>query len=113
MYDVARKMINRLRPAILDELGLVSTLQEMIDNWNERQDDNFCRFNFNGDLDQLGEEINIHLYRIVQESLTNITKHAKASDVDIKLFRQEKDNITDDSTNDDLKLIIEDNGIVI
>ena len=111
MYDVARKMIHRLRPAILDELGLVSTLQEMIDNWNERQDDNFCHFNFSGELDQLGEEININVYRIVQESLTNISRHAQASDVDIKLYRQDKGNNTNDSINDNLVLIIEDNGI--
>ena len=85
MYDVARNMMRRLRPPALDELGLVTALQDMIDDWNARHQDIFCYFSFAGEADALDEETNISLYRIVQESLTNIVKHAGATTVKINL----------------------------
>jgi len=85
MYDVARNMMRRLRPAALDELGLVTALQDMIDDWNTRHQDIFCYFSFEGDPGVLDEASNISLYRIVQESLTNIVKHAGATTVKINL----------------------------
>lgn len=85
MYDVARNMMRRLRPPTLDELGLITTLQDMIDDWNSRHQEIFCSFAFAGDLNLLSEETNISLYRIIQESLTNIVKHSGAVTVDIHL----------------------------
>ena len=85
MYDVARNMMRRLRPPALDELGLVTALQDMIDDWNTSHQDVFCYFNFEGDAVLLDEECKISLYRIVQESLTNIVKHAGATTVRINL----------------------------
>lgn len=85
MYDVARNMMRRLRPPSLDELGLITTLQDMIDDWNARHQDIFCYFSFEGDMKELNEEINISLYRIVQEALTNIVKHSQANTVKISL----------------------------
>ena len=85
MYDVARNMMRRLRPPALDELGLVTALQDMIDDWNARHQDIFCYFSFEGDPGMLDEATNISLYRIVQESLTNIVKHANAAAVKINL----------------------------
>ncbi len=106
IYDVARSMIRRLRPEILDELGLVSALQNMLDDWNDRQEDLFCHFSFEGDLDNLGEEININTYRIAQECLTNIVKHAKASDAEIKIWHTDKQ-----LQGNCLNLEIRDNGV--
>ena len=85
MYDVARNMMRRLRPPALDELGLVTALQDMIDDWNTRHQDIFCYFRSDGDPGLLDEECKISLYRIVQESLTNIVKHAGATTVKINL----------------------------
>lgn len=85
MYDVARNMMRRLRPPSLDELGLITTLQDMIDDWNARHQDIFCYFSFEGEMKELNEEINISLYRIVQEALTNIVKHSQANTVKISL----------------------------
>ena len=86
MYDVARNMMRRLRPPALDELGLVTALQDMIDDWNTRHQDIFCYFSFEGDSSVLDEASNISLYRIVQESLTNIVKHAGATTVKLNLI---------------------------
>lgn len=110
MYDVAKNMMQQLRPPALDELGLRTALQDMIDDWNARHQDIFCYFSFSGDVDGLGEQVDINIYRIVQESLTNIIKHAGATTVKINL-----QEITDGGQIDnDSKLVeldIEDNGM--
>lgn len=101
MFNVTRNMMQRLRPAVLDELGIVVALQEMTDAWNEQHEDVFCYFETNLNAEHLDEEIAINIYRIVQESLTNVIRHAKASEVTIRLTQK----------TDSLTLIIIDNGI--
>ena len=86
---------------------MISALQEMIDDWNSRHEDVFCRFEFKGKFDELGEEVNISIYRVIQESLTNIVKHAQATDVTVYLERVENEP----SCNIGVKLLIKDNGI--
>jgi len=108
---VARRMMRQLRPAILDEFGLISALQDMIDDWNTRHEEAFCHFEFKGKLNELGEEVNISIYRVVQESLTNIVKHAKASDVTVCLNRLAKDEDDDALREIGIQLLIKDNGI--
>lgn len=100
IYEVVHSMMQRLRPGILDDLGLVEALKDAIDAWQERNPDIHCLFNVSGDLASLGERINITVYRIVQECLTNITKHAQAENVTIALSR----------TTDRLLLDIKDDG---
>ncbi len=111
MYDVARNMMRRLRPNVLDELGLVPALQDIIDDWNTHHEDVFCNFNFSGDLADLGENINITLFRIVQESLTNVVKHADASKVLIELSRHKETREDEQTEKTYVKLEIIDDGI--
>lgn len=88
IYTVLRRMLRRLRPVVLDEFGLVAALEELVDGWNERHPEAFCRLETRGRLDDIGgDALNIHLYRIVQECLTNVSKHAGASEVIIELER--------------------------
>ncbi|MCI0591080.1 MAG: histidine kinase, partial [Gammaproteobacteria bacterium] len=117
MYDVVRNMMRRLRPVVLDELGLVAALQDTIDDWNVHHEEVFCRFETAGALHDLGEAVNISIYRIVQESLTNIAKHSKASKVDIALELVDGAHGTDSKTHRDnggslrrVELVIQDNG---
>jgi two-component system, NarL family, sensor histidine kinase UhpB len=88
MYEVAKNMMQRLRPSVLDELGLLIALQEMIDSWNENHGEVFCHFECTNDLRGLGEDIEIKLYRIIQESLTNVIKHANASEVHVNIIHE-------------------------
>jgi two-component system sensor histidine kinase UhpB len=88
MYKVAKNMMQRLRPSVLDELGLLIALQEMIDNWNESHGEIFCHFECKGDLCGLGEDVDIKIYRIIQESLTNVIKHASAKEVHVNIRRE-------------------------
>jgi len=89
IYTVLRRMLRRLRPVVLDEFGLIAALGELVDGWNERHPEAFCRLETRGRLDDIGgDALNIHLYRIVQECLTNVSKHAGASEVTIELERK-------------------------
>jgi len=85
IYDVVHSMMTRLRPSILDDLGLVAALNDDISAWMQRNPETMCTLNATGQLDKLGERINIAVYRIIQECLTNVTKHADARNVTIDL----------------------------
>ena len=82
-YDAVKQLMAGLRPAVLDELGLARALQQLVDDWNERNENTFCRLRIDSDIDDLGEEQSINIYRIVEEALANVAQHAKASKVNI------------------------------
>jgi two-component system sensor histidine kinase UhpB len=88
LYSVVRGMMRRLRPVLLDEFGLVRALEELADGWNERHADAFCKLGTRGRLDDLGDAVNISVYRIVQECLTNVSKHAHATAVAVDVERR-------------------------
>jgi two-component system sensor histidine kinase UhpB len=87
IYSVVRGLMTRLRPVLLDEFGIVPALQDLIDTWNARAVDSFCRFEVQGVFDDLDEDQMIGIFRIVQEALTNVTKHARAINVAVTLGR--------------------------
>jgi signal transduction histidine kinase len=90
-----------LRPASLDHLGLVTALQQYIQEFN-RQYHLDVQFEAVGiDETRLPVELESALFRIVQESLTNVALHAHASQVDVLLNRR----------NGIVVLMVEDNGI--
>ncbi|MEW8029223.1 MAG: ATP-binding protein [Candidatus Thiodiazotropha sp.] len=88
MYGVVRDMMNRLRPVVLEELGMVTAIERLVDGWNDSQEECFCALSFSGKFDEIDEDTAITLYRIVQEALTNVAKHAAAEKVEIRLERQ-------------------------
>ncbi|MDO8825908.1 histidine kinase [Methylophaga sp.] len=102
MMSALRGLLTRLRPADVDELGLTRSLEKLIKSWNQRTGGE-TQFNLQiGDgVDALPEPLPVNLYRIVQESLTNIAKHADASEANIKLMF---------SNHNHLILEVEDNG---
>ncbi len=89
MYGVVRDMMNRLRPVALEELGPTTALERLVDDWNDRQEESFCALSLRGAFDDLDEETAINLYRIVQEALTNVARHAAASKVSVDIRRRE------------------------
>lgn len=90
MYSSARNMMHRLRPVVLDEIGLVPAIQDMVDEWNEQHQDLFCKLTIENLPHSFNKEIDIAIYRIVQEALTNVVKHANAEKVSIDLLYREK-----------------------
>ncbi len=94
MYTVVRGMMNRLRPVVLDELGLATAIERLVDGWNSIHENTFAALSVNGDFNTVDDDISIHIYRIVQEALTNIAKHARAGNVTILLQRSGDGRIT-------------------
>lgn len=103
--DILR-MIHSLRPALLDELGLADSLRELVDQWQVQHPAIHCELVLDGHLDNIGENLSITIYRLVQEGLTNVAKHAQASHVDVQLHRKTYASVKPDS----LTLTITDDG---
>lgn len=84
-----RETCNQLRPPFLSELGVIQAIQDLIDQTRLR-----CDFILRSDLDpsiqRLDHEIEITLYRIVQELLNNAIKHSSATEVEISLFKNDQ-----------------------
>jgi len=86
LQDV-RRLAVQLRPKALDDFGLVAALEALVETFSEAT-------GIGVDLEaQLGDkrlptEVETTLYRIVQEALTNIVKHAQASKVSVLLVRR-------------------------
>jgi signal transduction histidine kinase len=87
VYEVVRSMMQRLRPAALDALGLRDAVADLVDQWRRRNPSVMCAFESDGDLSELGELTNITVYRLVQECLTNVTKHSGATHVYVGVAR--------------------------
>ena len=87
LQDV-RRLAVELRPAVLDDFGLEPALERLTDAFAEQTG---LRVDFHSALGEtrLPGEVETTLYRIVQESLTNIVKHANADSVSVSLSRRE------------------------
>jgi signal transduction histidine kinase len=86
LQDV-RRLAVELRPAVLDDFGLVPALERLTDAFAEQTN---IRVDFHSALGdtRLPNEVETALYRVVQESLTNIVKHASAQRVSVSLARR-------------------------
>ena len=76
--DRVRTQSRLLHPVILDDFGLQQAVAWYVDEF-ARQHGIDTRFEPDGDLAGLPPDVATHLYRIVQESLTNVARHAEAS----------------------------------
>jgi signal transduction histidine kinase len=87
MQDV-RRLAVELRPAVLDDFGLVAALERLTEAFAEQTG---IRVDFHSALGEkrLPGEVETALYRVVQESLTNIVKHANACSVSISVARRD------------------------
>jgi len=90
-----------LRPAALDDLGLKAVLENYVNEWS-RHSRVPVRFHTDGLADaRVAPEIEATLYRIAQEALTNVARHARAKSVSVVLERREHT----------MSLVIEDDGV--
>ena len=90
-----------LRPAVLDDLGLAAALPRFVEEWSTHHDipaeyrsDRFA-------AGQLGRDAEVVFYRVAQEALNNVLKHAHASRVDVML----------ESRDSSVVLVVEDDGV--
>ncbi|MDD5277664.1 MAG: histidine kinase [Methylovulum sp.] len=102
IMDTLRGLLLRLRPADLDELGLSTSLGGLVQGWTARSHGKTVyHLDIHGDCRTLPAPLPMTVFRIVQECLTNIAKHAQASQVRVML------NIVADH----LDMQIADNGV--
>ncbi|CAG4883164.1 protein of unknown function [Georgfuchsia toluolica] len=94
-----RRISTNLRPLILDDLGLIPAVEWLVENFREHSGID-CQLAISDPCLDLPEPYATAVFRILQESLTNISKHAQASLVKISINR----------TNDEAQLTVRDNG---
>jgi signal transduction histidine kinase len=87
VHAVVRDLIGKLRPVGLDELGLRAAIEHFLDGWRRRLPHLHFDVVLEGDLDEVSEPLALTLYRLLQEGLTNISKHARAARIEVRLQR--------------------------
>ncbi|SES81297.1 sensor histidine kinase [Anaerobranca gottschalkii] len=95
-----RRIIHQLRPMVLDDLGLITTLKRYCEDFSEKNNIR-VEFVLFGKEQRFDSEIEVTIFRIIQEALQNIYKHSKAS---LAMVKMEVDN-------NNIKIIIKDNGV--
>ncbi|QDC44655.1 ATP-binding protein [Methylophilus medardicus] len=85
MMVTIQDILARLRPRVLDELGLSLALAELIHHWRDRNRGIMVVNAISNHLSPPDEAIAVTVYRILQECLTNISKHAAATRVTIEV----------------------------
>jgi len=87
IMELVRGMLQRLHPETLDSLGLDEALHELVKAWRQRNPAVTCDLHINVPLNGLGDAHNITVYRVVQEALTNVSRHAHARRVEVRVCR--------------------------
>jgi two-component system sensor histidine kinase UhpB len=100
---VTRRISQNLRPSVLDNLRLGGAIEWLAHEFEQRLGIS-CRLAMNATrLPRLDDRHNTNVFRIIQETLTNIARHAHATAVEIEI----------DETDDNIAIEIRDNGIGI
>jgi PAS domain S-box-containing protein len=94
-----------LRPTALDDLGLEAALSSLTREWARRHEDRikavFNSTGFNNHAERLSSEVEVAIYRVVQEALTNVSRHSQAEIVSVILARDDRH----------VQVVIEDDGV--
>ncbi len=100
--ESVRRLALELRPPSLDDLGLWAALGDLAQRYGEQHDLDVT-YDWQGPRERLPAELELVLYRIAQEAVTNVVKHARASRASIDVERQR----------DEVTITITDNGVGI
>lgn len=100
MVLVVRRISTELRPGMLDDLGLVAAIDWYVQDFEKKSGIKTGFLSNLGDH-EFSREQNIGIFRILQESLTNVARHSRATKTDVSLVEQDGQIV----------LLIEDNGV--
>jgi signal transduction histidine kinase len=95
-----RDLSHLLRPPMLEERGLVSALRTFIERFGRRHQ-TLVDFDVTGEVGELGADAETSIYRMVQEALTNVGRHARATHCHVRL----SSNATE------IRIVVEDDGV--
>jgi PAS domain S-box-containing protein len=100
IFDELRKLINELRPSSLDGFGLMAAIHSLVESHLKSAGVN-VNFRTTGKVRRLAPSLEIALFRVIQEALNNIARHAHANTADVSVqFKK-----------DGIKVSIKDDGI--
>ncbi|MBR9828340.1 MAG: sensor histidine kinase [Oceanospirillales bacterium] len=99
MQQGFRRLIRSLHPVILEHLGLEESLRSLAEQWQQSSGVQ-CHLTIE-QLPLLSDETSTHLYRLLQEALNNVARHARASIVQIRIHVAHKQ----------LKVCVDDDGV--
>ncbi|HEJ9662829.1 TPA: MASE1 domain-containing protein [Proteus mirabilis] len=103
IHQSTRQLLRQLRPPILEEMSLEKALHHLIDEFSFHENGIHCHFHYALETEPESDTIIFTLYRLVQELLNNISKHANATEIHISLTQHQAQ----------LRLVVHDNGIGI
>jgi two-component system sensor histidine kinase UhpB len=105
VYGVVSSLIRQLRPVGFDELGIAAALENCVDDWRARLPEAVIELSIDSGFDDPNEIRALALFRLVQEALTNVARHSRATRVEIRIAR-----IRRSETQEFIEVSIVDNG---
>ena len=108
VYESIGGLIRQLRPVALDTLGAAAAIEYCVSEWRSRSS-TAIEVDIRGDFDDVGDAVSVVMYRLVQEALTNVARHAAAARVRVSIYRDAPDrnvhiHISDDGRGVDLNV---------
>ncbi len=113
IQKVNYRMLDRLRPLVLEQMGLPDALRQLVTSWQTRYPHIIWSLDVPQGFRNPAEAMSMTLYRIVQESATNAIRHAEASAIDIRLRRRSAGEARDPTATtaaSEIFLSVRDNG---
>jgi two-component system sensor histidine kinase UhpB len=107
LMNLVGGMLSSLKLGVLHELGLEEALKDLLNTWQLRHPKVNLNYEVNlKTLPKISETISVTSYRIIQECLTNISRHAKAKNVDIRI-----DYIKKKTSSAFIEIAVNDDGV--
>ena len=107
------RMLERLRPLVLEQMGLCQAVRQLVASWQARYPNMTWLLIIDRDFDEPDEATSLTLYRAAQECVTNVIRHAEGSEITIRLRQMEAER-TDEmdaaSAGSRVLLSVHDNG---
>jgi len=100
------KISSELRPSLLDDLGLIPTLDWLCRNYEETYRQTRVDRNIEAREQQVADHLKLEIFRIIQEALSNVARHANATRVRVTMMITAKT-----ITGDELLAMVEDDGL--
>jgi two-component system, NarL family, sensor histidine kinase UhpB len=95
-----RRVLRKLNPIGLSEIGLAATLESMAAHWREEYPDVALDLDLSPDINGLDETTTLTVYRVVQEGLTNVFRHADAQNITVLVHTQTSGEVSVDVRDD-------------
>jgi PAS domain S-box-containing protein len=105
IYEVSHRLMEGLHPNILDAAGIVEAIATLLQAWQRQHPEIACRLSLDHALVCDAAQVRVAVYRVVQECLSNVARHAHARRLRLLLARRQS------AAGERLLLIIRDDGV--